>query len=247
MNPTDNLLLAALGDEERAHLLTLMHPVAFDRGDLLYEQDAPVTDVFFFTSGAASLLILMEDGHALEPGIIGREGMLGFPIGLGEDRSRWRSIMQVRGEALVMSRSDLSRLLRQGGDLPALLAHYAGLLITFIAQSAACAQFHSLEQRTARWLLLMQDRSSGDEFPITQDYLAFMLGANRPSETLVLNALSGRGILELNRGRIRILDRAALLRDTCECYARVQIEYAYEMTVAEADEDTTPVATPPGR
>ncbi|MEI7926335.1 MAG: Crp/Fnr family transcriptional regulator [Chloroflexota bacterium] len=245
MNPTDNLLLAALGEEERAHLLTMMHPVQLAIGDLLYEQDAPVSDVFFFTSGAASLLILMEDGHALEPGIIGREGVLGFPIGLGQDRSRWRSIMQVPGEALVMSRADLSHLLRQGGDLPALLADYAGLLISFIAQSAACAQFHSLEQRTARWLLLMQDRSRTDEFAITQEYLAFMLGANRPSETLVLNALSARGTLELNRGRIRVLDRAALQRDTCECYARVQMEYAHGVAEDEPDDDAA--ATPPDR
>jgi CRP-like cAMP-binding protein len=236
MNPLDNLILAALPEGEREALLALMHPVTLVRGELLYEQDALVHDAYFFTSGAASLLILMENGSALEPAIIGREGMLGFPIGLGENRSRWRSVIQIEGEALVIPRSDLSRQLRVGGDLPALLTHYAGLLITFVAQSAACAQFHSLEQRTARWLLLMHDRARGDDFAITQEYLAFMLGAHRPSETLALHALSERGILGLRRGHIRILDRAALLAETCECYARVQIQYAESVEVQLPDE-----------
>ncbi|MGE3855605.1 MAG: Crp/Fnr family transcriptional regulator [Dehalococcoidia bacterium] len=230
-SPTDNLLLAALPPGERADLLERMRPVTLERGGVLYDQDAPVHDVFFFTSGAASLLILMEDGHAMEPGIIGREGMLGFPIGLGDDRSRWRSVMQIAGDGLVMSRADLSAQLRRGGDLPALLAHYAGLLITLVAQSAACAQFHSLEQRTARWLLLMRDRAAGDEFAITHEYLAYMLGANRPSETLILHSLASRGVLELRRGSIRIADREALERESCECYRRVQIEYDYNVEV----------------
>lgn len=236
MDPRDNLILAALPEGEREALLALMHPVTLARGELLYEQDALVDDAYFFTSGAASLLILMESGSALEPAIIGREGMLGFPIGLGENRSRWRSVMQIAGEALVIPRSDLSRLLRAGGDLPPLLTHYAGLLITLVAQSAACAQFHSLEQRTARWLLLMHDRARAEEFAITQEYLAFMLGAHRPSETLALRALSDRGILGLRRGHIRILDRAALECEACECYTRVQIQYSESVEVTLSDE-----------
>ena len=250
MDPLDNLILAALPTSEREALLRLMRPVTLARGDLLY----------FFTSGAASLLILMENGSALEPAIIGREGMLGFPIGLGENRSRWRSVMQIPGEALVISRDDLSRQLRLGGDLPALLIHYAGLLITFVAQSAACAQFHSLDRRTARWLLLMHDRARGNEFAITQEHMAFMLGAHRPSETLVLRSLSDRGILGLRRGHIRILDRGALLTEVCECYARVQIDYAESVdaySLGERLEDGHPYpdagrppagrATPPAR
>lgn len=236
MDPRDNLILAALPEGEREALLRLMRPVRLARGDLLYEQDALVDDAYFFTSGAASLLILMENGTALEPGIIGREGMLGFPIGLGENRSRWRSVMQIEGAALVMPRSELSRQLRAGGHLPPLLTHYAGLLITFVAQSAACAQFHSLEQRTARWLLLMHDRARGSEFAITQEYLAFMLGAHRPSETLALHALSERGVLGLRRGHIEILDRGALMAEACECYGRVQIEYEERVEVQRPDE-----------
>ena len=238
MEATDNLLLAALPAGERAALLRLMHPVALERGRLLYEQDALVNDIYFFTSGAASLVILMENGSALEPGIVGREGMLGFPIGLGSDRSRWRSVMQLPGEAFVIARSDLTSLLRQGGDLPAILAHYAGLLITLVAQSAACARFHTLERRTERWLLLMHDRAEGDDLAITQEHLASMLGAHRPSETLILHVLAERRILELGRGHIRILDREALLRSTCECYRRVQTEYEAPVEVQGGDAQT---------
>ena len=245
MDPTDNLLLAALPERERQELVALMTPVALPLGQLIYEQDAPVSDVYFFTSGAASVLVLMENGAALEPAIIGREGMLGFPIGLGAARSRWRSIMQLPGEALVMPRDTLSERLRLGGDLPLLLAHYAGLLVTFVAQSAACSHFHSLERRTARWLLLMHDRARSDVLVITHEYLAFMLGANRPSETLVLRSLSDRGFIEMRRGEIRIIDRTALLRETCECYERVAIAYDRSVSVDRAVEPGPPGSSYP--
>ena len=228
MDATSNLLIAALPEAERAHLLTLMHQEPLRIGDVLYEQGQIVSSIHFPLSGAVSLMIALEDGREMEPAIIGSEGMLGFPIGRGDDISRWRSIVQVEGEALVMSRLRMRELLLAGGELPGILTHYAGQLITLTAQSAICAQFHTLEQRTARWLLLMHDRSLGDEFSRTHNHLAAMLGAFRPSETNALNALQHRGWIELGRSRIRILNRAGLQGAACECYARVEAHHAEE-------------------
>jgi CRP-like cAMP-binding protein len=148
VDPKQNLLLAALPDTERDELVIVGRTQPLENGAVLYEQDERVEHVYFPTSGAVSLMIALEDGRALESAIIGREGLLGFPIGLGDNRSPWRSIVQLPGEALVLSRKDVSAHLRKGGNLGVLLGHYAGLLITFCAQSATCSQFHSLEQRT---------------------------------------------------------------------------------------------------
>src|SRR5216683_1228032 len=112
MNPQDNLLLAALPDSERDELVARGRGVRMILGEVLYEQDALVSDAYFVTSGAVSLLISLEDGRALEAAIIGREGVLGFPIGLGDNRSRWRSVVQLPGEALVIRRDDVSEHLR---------------------------------------------------------------------------------------------------------------------------------------
>jgi CRP-like cAMP-binding protein len=228
-----NLLIAALPAAERDRLATDLRVVPLQLGNILYEQDQEVEDIYFPTAGAVSLLIALEDGRTLEPALIGREGVLGFPLGLGDNRSRWRSEVQVPGEALVISRAALSGHLRQAGNLAPLLTHYAGLLVTFAAQSAVCAQFHTLAQRTARWLLIMHDHMPNDEYPITQEHLAHMLGANRPSQTVTLGALAKRGVLELNRGMIRLLDRDALLAETCECYARVRREYDELVEIAQ--------------
>lgn len=228
-----NLLIAALPEAERARLLGDMQVIPLRMGDVLHAQDALVKDIYFPTSGAVSLLIALEDGRTLEPALIGREGVLGFPIGLGDNRSRWRSEVQVAGEALVMSRDVLSGHLRKAGNLAPLLTHYAGLLVSFAAQSAVCAQFHGLEQRTARWLLIMNDHMPDDHYPITQEHLAHMLGANRPSQTVALRALVDRHVLELSRGMITLLDREALLTGACECYERVQREYSEPVEIAQ--------------
>jgi CRP-like cAMP-binding protein len=238
MDARDNLLLAALNDEERAEIVTRCRRTGLKIGQVLYEQDELVEDAYFFTSGGVSLLIPLEDGRALEPAIIGREGMLGFPIGLGDNRSRWRSVVQIPGETLVMRRSDLEAHLRQTGDLAALLAHYAGLLITFTAQSAACTQFHSLEQRTARWLLLMHDRAQADDLQITHEFLAYMLGVHRPSETLALDQLRAQGLISMSRGTVHIANREGLKAMTCECYARVERDYAELVQVSQDDDGT---------
>ena len=231
---TDNRILAALPDEERQRLERLMHRRTLSIGEVLYEPEQPVTEMYFITSGAVSLMVVMESGQLFEPAIVGREGMLGFPIGLSDDRSRWRSVVLVPGEAYVMRRVDLSAHLREPGNLAPLLIHYAGLLVTFTSVSSACSQFHSLQQRLIRWLLLVHDRADGDEFAMTHDSLGMMLGSYRPSATVALGELQTRGLVSQGRGRIRVLDRGGLEAAACECYERVRLEYAEPVRVDPA-------------
>lgn len=225
MDPRENLLLQALPDEEYDRLVATMTEVTLDHGRVLYEQDQPVTEVYFPTSGAVSLIIVMENGMSMEPGIVGREGMLGFPIGLSDDVSRWQSVVQIDGEAMSMPREVMQAQLARSGDLNPLLTHYAGLLVTLVAQSAACAQFHRVRERATRWLLMMHDRANSDEFALTHDHFAAMAGTHRPSVTVALQALRAEGLIETPRGRVRILDRRRLEDETCECYRRVQMRY----------------------
>lgn len=236
VNPRDNQILGALPDQEYERVVAKMHAVSLNLGETIYEQDEEVGDLFFPMSGAFSLLILMEDGSMMEPGIIGRGGMLGFPIGLGDDISRWRSIVQLEGEAMVMSREVMREHIVAGGKLNALLTHYAGLLISLVAQSAACAQFHELRQRCGRWLLLLHDRAKNDTFPLTHDALAAMVGSARSSVTVALHELRDAGLSRQSRGAIEVMDRRRLEADTCECYARIQIKYE-EVVGGEAGED----------
>lgn len=215
-------MLDALPASERDALVGLARLVTLRVGDVLYEQGEPVRDAHFLTSGAASVLVALSDGRALEPAIVGREGVLGFPMGLGEDRARWRSIVQVRGEAYAVPMPALTEVLRRPGELGPLLTHYAGLLVTFVAQSAACTHFHEIRERAARWLLVMHDRTEADEFPITHEWMAHMLGTSRPTLTHELGFLAGAGLIEQGRGVIRIRDRGGLEAAACECYAHVQ-------------------------
>jgi hypothetical protein len=164
-------------------------------------------------------------GGSIEPAIIGREGVLGFPIGLGDDISRWRSTVQLPGGAVAVSRADVVRHIAHGGALPGLLAHYSTLLLTFVAQSALCNRFHRVDARIARALLIMHDRAESDRFELTHETLANMVGTHRPAVTLNLQAFVDAGMIRGTRGAIEVLDRDALEQASCECYERVRAGY----------------------
>jgi CRP-like cAMP-binding protein len=226
-----NLLLAALPDDERAALGRKMQRAHFELGRVVYEQDEPVEAVHFPLSGGVSVVTSLEDGRTLEAALVGREGMLGFPIGLGRELSRWRSVVQLPADVLVMNREAFRDALIDGGHLGPLLAHYAGLLVTFAAQSAVCARFHDIDERLARWLLLMHDRAEADDFPATQDVLSEMVGAHRPTVTLAAGRFQDAGLIRYRRGVMTVVDREGLEAAACECYARVRIRYDQPVVV----------------
>ena len=150
--------------------------------------------------------------------MVGHDGMIGFPIILGEGRSLWRALVQMPGEVLALSADDL----RAHGDalegFRKLTARYALLMLRLTAQAAACAAMHRVEERTARALLRLQDEADAPDLPITQEFLALLLGVHRQTVTLAAGSLQRTGVIRYGRGHITILDRAGLEAAACECY-----------------------------
>jgi hypothetical protein len=136
-----------------------------------------------------------------------------------------RAVIQAEGEGFSVAMDSFTRCIDRFADLRGLLEAYGATLLAFASQSTACNRFHELTTRLARWLLLTQDRVEADEFRLTHDLLAQMLGAHRPSVTLAVNTLQRAGLIEHSRGRVRILDRTHLEQTSCECYFRVRKRY----------------------
>ncbi|HEY1378300.1 MAG TPA: Crp/Fnr family transcriptional regulator [Gemmataceae bacterium] len=223
--PGQNALLAVLPDKELARLSSRLEPAAMSIKDVVYEPDGPIRQVYFPLSGVFSMLVVMEDGLAVEIGTIGNEGMVGMPVFLGTRTSPTRTICQVPGEALRMRAEDLEEELGHDGALDDVLKRYNQALVTQMGYSVACNRLHSVEERMCRWLLMTHDRVGADQFPLTQEFLALMLGVRRPSVTVAAGVLQKAGLIAYARGRVVVLDRRGLEAASCECYQRVKDEF----------------------
>lgn len=222
--PRGNRLLDALPAEELERLRPHLETVSLGLKEVLAEPDEPIEHVYFPINGAFSMIATMEDGQGVEVGTIGNEGMLGLAVFLGRETMPLRAISQVPGEAVRM-RSDVLRELRPGDRLHELLRLYTEAMFVFAAQSSACNRLHSVEQRASRWLLHTQDRVGRDEYPLTQEFLAQMLGVRRASVSEVAGGLQRAGLISYGRGRIRVLDRPGLETRSCECYGIIRAEF----------------------
>ena len=167
----------------------------------------------------------MRKGTSVEVGTAGNEGMVGLPIVFGDQQSPMNVYMQVPGRGLRLKASTLSGELNRNTRLRTALLHYAHAFFNQVAQSAACAHLHSLEQRCCRWLLMTHDRMPTDEFQLTHEFLAMMLGVRRAGVTVALGALQRAGLIRHARARTAILDRPGLERLSCECYQVTRSEF----------------------
>jgi CRP-like cAMP-binding protein len=193
---------------------------------VVFEPDTKVERVVFPIVGVCSLLTVLDEERVIEVATIGNEGFVGLPVFLQATlTSAHRAIAQIPGEAVVIEARDFLEISNAGGAFQAVLMRYAQALMTDIAQSAACNGLHSIEQRCARWLLMTHDRVDGDEFPLTQEFLAQMLGAGRHAVNGAEQALQDRGAIEYTRGRVAVTDRSALHAAACECYGIVRAEF----------------------
>jgi CRP-like cAMP-binding protein len=219
---TENLILSALPIDIRNHLLSELEPVALSYSEVLYEVDDPVDYVYFLTSGMVSLVSTTREGQSLEVGVVGCEGYVGLPIFFEDSVSPYRMIVQAEGTALRMKIAAFKALYDRHGSLQEPLHRYAQLLIREVAQSALCICFHHLEARFCRWLLVCQDSAKSDEFHLTQEFLADMLGVRRAGVTVAAGAIQSLGLIRYNRGHITIVDRAGLEAASCECYGIIR-------------------------
>jgi CRP-like cAMP-binding protein len=220
--PVCNRILLALPDNEfrsiRPHLEFL--PLPHHR--LLYEPNRKIDFLYFPNRGLISLVIVMEDGKTVEVAVLGREGFAGVPAVFGLTRSTVREVVQIAGDGFKIKAAAFRQALRSSPLLQAALGRYAVVLAMQISQTAACNRLHDIERRLARWLLMAQDRVDDGVVPITHDFLATMLGTDRPSVSVAAATLQRKEIIDYTRGTVRILNRKNLEASACECYQTIQ-------------------------
>lgn len=226
MTPAKNLLLQRMRPEHRERLLAEAQPVELTFKQMLHEQDQPVTQVWFPEHGVASMVMeLSEHGDTVETGTVGREGFVGLPVFFRAPIATSRCFIQVAGAGYRLEASRFSALLAEMPDLEGLLMGFANAFMTMISQTAACNRIHVVEARLARWLLMTHDRVDSDEFPLTQEFLAQMLGVRRPAVSIAGATLQRAGLIRYTRGKISVVDRQGLEEAACECYRHVKRVY----------------------
>ena len=224
-SPLENQLLAALPKAVYESLLPHLKPVSLGLGEVIYESDEQMTEVYFPTTSIVSLLYLMANGMTAEIGVVGFEGMLGIAIFLGGDTTPNRAVVQSAGNAYKMKVKTLRDKFELGGPLQLLLLRYTQALITQISQTAVCNRLHSVEQQLARWLLLSHDRLRSNDLVMTQDLISNMLGVRREGVTMAAQQLKNKGLISYVRGTITVVNRKGLEKAVCECYQVVKTEY----------------------
>ena len=238
--PTRNRLLAALSPEAYERLEPDLEPVSLALGDVIYEAHAALSHVYFPTTSVVSLLYTMQNGSTAEMGVVGRDGVVGIAVFMGGDTTPNRAVVQIAGDAVRLKLKCFREEFKRVGDLHRLLLLYTQTLLTQMSQSAVCNQLHSVEQRLCRSLLLSDDRHDLEEFLMTQELLASMLGVRREAVSIAAHRLQDAGLIRYKRGRMTIVDRVGLESVACECYQVIKSEcdrllpYAVAPPVADA-------------
>lgn len=211
-------MLSLLPKRELARLQPQLQRVHLDLKQVLYESDGPIESVYFPIDAIVSLLTVLRDGTAIETRMTGHEGIVGLPLFLGAHVSDSRATCQQAGDAWSLSARAFRAVLRTGGKLPVLLLRQSQSTIRRVGQTAACNAMHSLDQRSARWLLTMRDLVETDTFVMTQLFLSQMLGVRRASVVDVMTRLRDAGLISHHYGKITILDLPGLEAVACECF-----------------------------
>ena len=185
----------------------------------IYDTGKPMEKVYFPIDAVISVVTTLIDGTSVEVGSIGSEGTTGIFTALGASTVPNATFCQVDGRSFVMSVETFERYLNTVPKFREALNKYALGYINVLAQLVACNRLHALDSRYARWLLMTHDRVGRDTFPLTQEFLAMMLGVRRSGVTLAATAFSDAGFIKYSRGTMTIVDRAGLEKESCECYA----------------------------
>ncbi len=219
-----NRLLAVLpaGDLERIE--SYLDFVPLGAGDVLYQSGSRMRHVYFPTTSIVSLLHTMANGASVEIALVGNEGVAGAALCMGDETTACRAVVSSAGGAYRLASRVIKQEFARGGTMQQLLLRYSQALITQMGQTAACNRHHALEQQLCRRLLLNLDRLSSNEFAMTHQSIANMLGVRREGVTEAAGKLQTAGLIRYTRGRITILDRGGLEGRTCECYAAVKRE-----------------------
>ena len=224
-----NRLLLALPSRNLKRIMPDLERIPCQRGQVLMDADSSLDHVFFPDSGVVSVVAVYADGSIIEMATIGREGCSGVQAFFGAKSSSVRLLVQLPGSAAKMSRAAFTRAMESMPSFRSLMNAYIQAFLEQVLVSVACNGAHSLEQRLARWLLMMRDRSDDETLPITQDLLAEMLGVQRPTITNAARKLERAGLIERGRRQVTILDRQGLTKASCECYQLVRERVAFHL------------------
>lgn len=225
--PLQNQLLAALPTVEYDRMARHLRLRSTVVGDTLHEHGARIDHVYFPNAGVYSVTNQMHDGALVEVATVGREGMLGVGVFLGDRAGSGRTLQQVpEGRVVALAIAPFLRETASGRTFRELMARYAQATLLQTMQCTACNALHDVSQRCCRWLLQIHDRIDGDDFQLKQEFLAIMLGVRRPTVTVVLRALQETGLIANRYGHMRVLKRKSLEAASCECYDTIRGHFA---------------------
>lgn len=226
----ENRLLATLTEAEYSALAPTLSRVRLNRKDVVGERGAPAASVHFPCGSVLSVLAFMQSGAAVEVGTIGKEGFFGLELLIGATTWTETTVCQVEGDSLAMSAAAFREATAGNTGLRRIAQRYLMAYLALVSQSVACNRLHNIEERFARWVLMTHDRVAGDEFFLTQEFIADMLGVHRPSVSLVAGAFQQAGFIRYSRGAMKILNRAGLEEASCECYEVSASQFAKVLT-----------------
>ena len=230
--PIANNILLSIPDEEFNVIRPELHYLELPQHTSLHEPRQKLDSLYFLNSGMISLVCKTRENDSVEVGVIGKEGFTPIPAAAGLRSSPHQAIMQVGGDGFRLSLSAFESALKSSPCLSATLNRYAAVHGLQVAQTAGCNRLHDLDQRLARWLLLTQDRVGSGLLRITHEFLAMMLGTDRPSVSLAAGALQKKRIIEYTHGAVKVLNRKKLESSACECYGVIQT-FDGEMQIKE--------------
>jgi CRP-like cAMP-binding protein len=241
---TGNRLLDLLPEGESRRLQTASRTVFIPHGRAFFRNDERMPHVYFPTTVVFGIVLADDEGKQLEGTTIGNEGMVGLPVFLGQDFNPFTFVSQVPGEALQLPAAAFLQALRGGGLLDLLLRRYTLYRLKCAGQTGACNALHSVEKRMCRWLLMTHDRAGQDEFLLTHEFLAELLGVRRQSVSIIAAALQKAGLITYRRGILRIQDRQGLEAASCECYEVLKRVYHRVMGDGREDLSSGPTLSP---
>jgi CRP-like cAMP-binding protein len=220
--PVSNKVLLSISDSDYSSLRPHLEYVSLPNHLVLHEAGGKLEFAYFPNRGLISLVVVMKDGKTAEAGIVGNEGFTGTVVAVGLSRSPLQAVVQITGDGFRVAVAALQNTLESTPQLQLMLNRYALIRGMQVAQTAACNRLHDIEQRLARWLLMTQDRVDSGLLPITHDFLATMLGTDRPTVSLAAGVLQRKKLIEYTRGAVKIVNRKKLEDSACECYGVIR-------------------------
>lgn len=222
--PIENRFLAALPPDDLKRIMLKLEEVELKFGDKIYERSGKIDYVYFPTGSLFSLLAVGPDELTLEMGVVGREGMVGYPVFVGDSLSDFRVIVLGSGKAMRMSAADFKSECKLDETLRHMLLRFGQLRFLQASLASACHRFHGVEKRLVRWILMTSDRLQNSEIPVTHTFLSYILGLSPKEATDAVEILKKRELVRYGKDRLEIIDRPNLLAAACNCYTLIRNE-----------------------